>query len=41
MQLFYQYDPSGNITTYSYDALGNISSVTNPLGNTDKFKYDF
>lgn len=34
-------DPRGNVTTYAYDAQGNLTSVTNALGQTTRFtSYD-
>jgi RHS repeat-associated protein len=34
-------DPNGNVTAYAYDAHGNLSSVTNALGQVTKFtSYD-
>ena len=34
------YDPEGNYATYSYDALGRLSSVRDPLGNETRTSYD-
>lgn len=31
---------TGLTTSYAYDALGNVSSVTDPLGNVTSFTYD-
>jgi len=33
-------DPNGHKTSYSYDAAGNITAVTNPLGNTSTASYN-
>lgn len=33
-------DPSGGVTTYTYDALNQLSSFTNPANQTYAFEYD-
>ncbi|TMK58957.1 MAG: RHS repeat-associated core domain-containing protein [Actinobacteria bacterium] len=33
-------DPSAHRTTYSYDAAGQLESVTDPLGGTTEYTYD-
>jgi RHS repeat-associated protein len=33
-------DPDGNVTTYSYDASGNLTSKSNGLGVTTNYLYD-
>jgi YD repeat-containing protein len=34
-----QTDQELNVTTYGYDSDGNLTSLTNPLGNTTKYTY--
>ena len=33
-------DPLGHTTTYTYDALGQMTSSSTPLGNTTTYTYD-
>jgi RHS repeat-associated protein len=33
-------DPLGHTTSYSYDAVGNLTAVTDPAGNTTRTDYD-
>ena len=33
-------DPLGNVTSYTYDAVGNVISITDPLGRATRYQYD-
>jgi RHS repeat-associated protein len=38
--LHHQYDASNHVTTYAYDPLGRVISVSDPLGRTTSYSYD-
>ncbi len=38
-QLLAEEDPAGNRTTYTYDTLGNLTSITDASGNTKRYTY--